>query len=179
MKKKKRIYLTIIFSSLIIIGFSTYYALGGFEEIEVFVLEGKERTVVGNEYIEKYDYYEFSRRMKETRSAIDAGKLKGMLTLVIFEDETIGKDSIHYFLGASVDEISDVLRLPSGYDYKEFKTDKAFKIFLTQHPLVRPTPNETKELATIKAKEEGKMLLPFSFELYYEDESLSVEFWAK
>ncbi len=179
MKRAKQFYLAIIILCLIIIGFSTYYTLGGFDPVDVFVMEGKGRTVIGKEYIEKYDYDAFGEKMKETRASIDSGKLRGMLTVVMFENEEIGKDSIHYFLGASVDEISDVLRLPAGYDYQEFRTDKLFKIFLTQHPLVMPTPDEMKELAQIKAIEEGEVLQPFSFELYYEDESLSVEFWSK
>ena len=178
-KRAKQLYLTIIILCVFIIGFSTYYTLGGFDSVEVFVMGGKERTIIGKEYIEAYDYDGFGKKMKETRAAIDSGKLKGMLTVVFFENENIGKDSVHYFLGASVDEISDVLRLPAGYDYKEFSTSKLFKVFLAQHPLVMPSPEEIRELAESKAIEEGEMLHPYSFELYYEDKSLSVEFWAK
>ena len=179
MKRAKQFYLAIIIVCVIIIGFSTYFTLGGFDPVEVFVMKGTDRTVIGKEYIEAYDYDAFGSRMRETRAAIDSGKLKGMLTVVFFESESIGKDSVHYFLGASIDEISDVLRLPAGYDYKEFRTNKLFKVFLTQHPLVMPSPEEIRELAQVKAIEEGAVLQPFSFELYYQDGSLSAEFWAK
>lgn len=179
MKKTRRIYLAIIILCLIVIGFSTYFSLGGFDPVQVYVMEGKERTVIGNEYIEKFDREGFGKKMKETRAAIDSGKLTGMLTLVIYENDTIGKDSIHYFIGASIDEVKDVLRLPAGYSFKEFTTDKVFKVFITQHALVRPTPEEINELMEIKAIEEGEVLQPISFELYYQDESLSVEQWAR
>ncbi len=179
MKRTKQFYLAIIIICLIVIGFSTYFTLGGFDPVEVFVMKGTGRTVIGKEYIEAYDYDAFGKKMKETRAAIDSGRLKGMLTVVMYEDERIGKDSVHYFLGASVDEISDVLRLPAGYDYVEFRTNKLFKVFLTQHPLVLPSPQEIRELAQVKAIEEGTVLQPFSFEMYYEDESLSIEFWSK
>jgi hypothetical protein len=178
-KHAKRLYLSLIVVCLIIIVVSTYYALGGFDPVEVFVMPGKERTVIGKEYIEKYSYDKSKERLKEAKVAIDSGKLKGMLTFVEIKNDTIGKDSIHYFVGASVDEIKDVLRLPPGYQYKEFKTHKVFKVFLSQHELVRPLPEEIDEIIQVRAIEEGEVLQPFSFELYYQDGSLSVEQWAR
>lgn len=179
MKRAKLIYLAIIIVCLIIIAWSTYYTLGGFDPVEVFVMEGKERTVIGKEYIEEYNYTNYTRRLEETKAAIDSGILKGMLTYIEFENDTIGEDSVHYFVGASIDEVNNVVMLPAGYDYKEFKTDKVFKVFITQHTLVRPTPDEIDEIMEVKAIEEGVVLQPISFELYYKDNSLSVEYWAK
>ncbi|MEP1035650.1 hypothetical protein [Ekhidna sp.] len=179
MKRAKQLYIVIIILCLIIIAWSTYYTLGGFDPIEVYVMEGKDRTVIGKEYIEKYRYAEFSNRMQEAKAEVDSGRLEGMLTIIFFQNDTIGQDSIHYFIGASVEEINDVLRLPAGYSYKEFKTDKIFKVFMTQHVLVRPTPEEIAEIVQIKAIEEGKVLQPLSFELYYPDQSFSVEYWAR
>lgn len=164
---------------LIIIAWSTYYTLGGFDPIDVYVMEGKERTVIGKEYIEKYRPLDFGLKIQQTKAEIDSGKLQGMLTVVFIENDTIGQDSVHYFLGASSDEINDVLRLPAGYSYKEFKTDKVFKVFMTQHVLVRPTPEEVAEIVQVKSIEEGSVLQPLSFELYYPDGSFSVEFWAR
>ncbi|WP_436517997.1 hypothetical protein [Ekhidna sp. To15] len=179
MKRKKQLYLAIIIVCLIIIAWSTYYTLGGFDPIEVYVMEGKERTVIGKEYIEKYRYADFRYRIEEAKAEVDSGRLKGMLTVIFFQNDMIGKDSVHYFIGASREEIKDVLRLPAGYTYKEFRTDKIFKIFMTQHELVRPTPEEIAEIVQIKAIEEGVVLQPVSFELYYPDRSFSVEYWAK
>ena len=172
-------YSVIIVLCLIIIAWSTYYTLGGFDPVEIFIMEGKERTVIGKEYIEKYRLADFDIRMLETRTAIDSGRLNGMLTVVFFKNETIGSDSVHYFIGASVDEVKDVFRLPAGYDFREFKSEKIFKIFITQHWLVQPLREEIEELMQIKSIEEGEVLTPFWFEMYYEDESLSVEYWAK
>ena len=179
MKRAKQLYLAIIIVCLIIIAWSTYYTLGGFDPVEIYVMEGKERTVIGKEYIEKYRPSEFGLKMQQTKAEIDSGKLKGMLTVVFFENDTIGDDSVHYFLGASRDEIKDVLQLPAGYSYKEFRTDKVLKIFMTQHVLVRPTPEEIGELMQVKSIEEGAVLQPYSFELYYPDQSFSVEYWAR
>ncbi len=179
MKRAKQLYLAIIILCLLIIAWSTYYTLGGFDPVEVYVMKGAERTVIGKEYIEKYRYSEFSQRIEEAKMEVDSGKLKGMLTVIFFQNDTIGSDSVHYFIGASKEEIKDVLRLPAGYTYREFRTDKIFKVFMTQHVLVRPTPEEVGELVQIKAIEEGAVLQPFSFELYYPDRSFSVEYWSR
>ena len=179
MKRAKQLYLAIIIVCLIIISLSTYYTLGGFDSVEVYMMEGGERTVIGKDYFEKYDYDSFKERFIDTRTAINSGRLKGMLTVVFFKNQRIGKDSVHYFVGASVNEIKDVLRLPAGYSYIEFKTDKIFKVFITQHRWVRPVPHKVNEIIEVKAIEEGVVLQPHSFELYYEDESLSVEKWAR
>ena len=177
MKRAKLIYLSIIVVCLIIIAWSTYYTLGGFEPIEVFVMEGKERTVIGNEYVEKFDYEILKQRYDETKAAIDSGRLKGQVAIVFFND--MEGDSTHYFIGAAVDEIKDVLRLPAGYSYKEFRTDKVFKVFLTQHWLVGPSREEIAEKMEIKAIEEASVLQPYSFDLYFADGSRSTERWAK
>ncbi|SNS92660.1 hypothetical protein SAMN05421640_1655 [Ekhidna lutea] len=180
MNRAKQIYLAIIILCLIIIGFSTYYSLGGFDPVEVYVMEGeKERTVIGKEYIEGIRKSKLQSRVEEAKTVIDSGQLKGKLTVVYFKNDAIGADSIHYFVGASVDEIKDVLRLPAGYSYKEFTTDKVFKVFITQHWLVGPDPQEMDEIIEIKAIEEGEVLQPLSFDLYYSDGSWSTERWAR
>lgn len=177
MKRAKQLYLAIIIVCVIIIAWSTYYTLGGFDPVEVYVMEGKERTVIGNEYIEKFDYELLKARYQEIKTDIDSGKLKGQVAIVFFHDYE--GDSIHYFVGASVDEINDVLRLPAGYDYKEFKTDKIFKVFLTQHWLVGPSREEVDEKMELKAIEEASVLQPFSMDLYFDDGSRSTERWAR
>ncbi|MEQ8905099.1 hypothetical protein [Ekhidna sp.] len=179
MKRAKLFYSVIIIICLIVISWSTYYTLGGFEPMEVFVMEGKERTIIGKEYREKFDYDLLKARYHETKAAIDSGKLQGQVAIVYFNLDESESDTVHYFVGAYKDEIKDVLRLPAGYSYKEFKTDKIFKVFLTQHWLVRPNREEIAEMMEVKAIEEGVVLQPYSFDLYYEDGSQSTERWAR
>ena len=177
MKRAKQLYLAIIIICIFIIAGSTYYTLGGFDPIEVYVMEGKERTIIGKEYFEKHSYKNLKERYEETRAAIDSNQLKGQVAIVYYEDAA--PDSIHYFIGAYEDEIKDVLRLPAGYTYKEFKTNKVFKVFLTQHWMVAPDRDEIDEMMEIKAIEEASILEPYSFDLYYSDGSRSTERWAR
>lgn len=179
MIRAKIIYSVIIATLLGILIWSTYYTLGGFDPVEIFVTKGAERTVIGREYIEKYNYETFDQRVREAMADIDSNRLKGKLAVVFFENDTIGQDSIHYFIGAYRDEIKSVVRLPSGYDYKEFRASTVLKVFLAQHWLVRPSPEDIHELVQVRAIEEGVVLQPYWFELYYEDMTLSVEYWAQ
>ncbi|WP_370090321.1 hypothetical protein [Ekhidna sp.] len=178
MKRAKLIYSSIIIICLIIISWSTYYTLGGFEPVEVYVMEGKERTVIGKEYWEKHDYELLKKRYHETKAQIDSGRLKGQVAIVFYDQEE-ESDTAHYFIGAYTDEIKDVLRVPAGYSYKEFKTSKVFKVFLTRHWLVGASREEVDQLMEIKAIEEGVVLQPFTFDLYYADQSRSTERWAR
>lgn len=181
MQKKKRLYITVIIVSLVIISCAIYYTLGGFDPVEVYAMEGKERTVIGKSYTvhRRVAGSQIREKGAEMREAIVSGELKGQLTFIFYPQDSLSQDSIHYFLGASFDEIQEVLKIPAGYEYKEFQTQKVYKVFLSQHPLVRPLPDEIEQLMSAKAAETGDILQPFTFELYYEDNSLSVEQWGQ
>lgn len=179
MKRAKQIYLFIIVFCLVIIGIATYYSLGGFEKIEIYEFDGQERTVIGKEFIGKHNSPIYDSLMLATRGAILSGKLEGAMTVVYYPDAFDHNDSIKCFIGASLNEIKGIVRVPSKYDYREFKTEKVYKMFITQHPLVRPLPNEIASMFEVRSIEDGNVLQPFNFEVYYEDGSLSVEAWTR
>lgn len=179
MKNAKRIYLAIIVSCLAIIAVSVYYVLGGFEKPQVFVFEGGDRTVIGKHYIGKYRPKEINSLLQETKMLIDSGKLQGQLTVIEYLDETIGKDSTHLFIGGAIDEIRSILEIPSGLTYEEFRTKQIYRVFITQNEWVRPQPTEIRSLIEIRSIEDGKVLAPYSFDVYYEDGSWCTEGWVK
>ncbi len=178
-KRTKRIYLALIFGCLAIILFSIYYGIGGFDPVIVYESEGGKRTVVGKHHIGKFPPRRIRKFLEEAKAQIDNGKLKGDLTLVDFQNDTIGPDSTHLFIGASFDEIRNILEIPSGFSYQEFQTDRIYKVFITQHPLVQPLPNEIKTLMENKARESGRKLQPLTFDIYYGDGSLRTEAWSQ
>ncbi len=179
MKAAKIFYLAIIIICLIVLAGSAYYVLGGFDEVEVYEFEGSERTVIGKHYIDKFEGDKLLTIMQETKSMIDNGRLRGQLALVDFQNDTIGSDSSHYFIGASFDEIRNVLELPAGFTYEEFKTRKIYRVFITQHPLVRPLPSDIRSMLEVRAIEDGEVLTPYTFDIYYSDGSWCTEAWVK
>jgi len=178
MKRAKAFYLSFIVACLAIIAGCIYYLMGGFDPVEIYFFEGNTRTVIGREYVLRDDNKYFQREMDSIYADIQAGTLKGMLTAVIYQDEHL-KDSTRYFLGASQDGSKGVARVPAGFDYRQFSTDRIYKIFITQSGWVSPTPKEIEEIMQVKSIEEGEILKPYTFELYYKDGSFSVEKWVK
>lgn len=178
MKKARHVYFAIIIISLVIISTSIYYVLGGFNELKVYVLEGTARTVIGKHHIGKLPARRVYHLLQESKALIDSGKLKGKLTLVEYQNDTIGKDSLHLFIGASFDEIQNVLEIPFGFSYEEYQTDEIYRVYITRHPLVI-SPGRVGKMIRAKSAESNKELQPYSFDIYYTDGSKFTEGWVK
>ncbi|MEM6644310.1 MAG: hypothetical protein AAF616_15130 [Bacteroidota bacterium] len=179
MSKAKKTYLAIITLCLLTIGFSFYYILGGFDEVQVYFFRGMERTVIGKEFVIKNDHKAFTSQMDSVKEDFMNGVLKGKLTALIYQDEWQEKDSLHCFLGVSQDSTSGVVRLPAGYEYRKFSTDRIYKTFISQSVWVAPSPASIEEMMEVKSIEEGEVLQPITFEIYYRDGSRSIEKWVK
>lgn len=179
MKNAKRIYLAIIVICLAIIFPAIYYVLGGFEKPEVFAFEGEERTIIGKHYIGKYRPKQVNGFLQEVKTLVDSGKLQGKVTLVEYKDDAIGRDSTHLFIGASIDEIRSILEIPSGFTFEEFRTKQIYRVFITQNVWVRPQPTEIRTLIEVRSIQDGNVLAPYTFDVYYEDGSLCTEAWVK
>ncbi len=179
MKKARSFYTLIIVVCLLVISVGIYYILGGFDPIEVYFFDGTNRTVVGKEYYLPDQRKDFFEKLDSAKADLLQGTLKGNLTAVIYQNDWKKKDSIHCFIGASQDSVKGVLRIPAGYEYKQFETNKIYKVFITQNRWIQPTPGTIEEIMEVKSIEEGEVLHPYSFELYYRDGSFSVEKWVK
>ncbi len=179
MNRARWLYLSIIIFCLTVIVFTTYYTLGGFDESQVYVFEGGSRTVIGKQFIGDAGSSQIDELVQEARALIDNGRLTGQFVLVEYQNDTIGEDSVHLYIGAALEEIRNVLEIPSGYSYEEFTTDKIYRVFITQHPLVRPFPAEIRSLIEVRAIQEGEVLAPYTFDIYYDDGSLRTEAWVR
>jgi len=177
MKFQRNLYLFIIIVCILILSTIAYKMLGGFGEIEVFEYGAKERTVVGVAYFGKHKDKKLDSIRAKTIADIQSNKLKGQLTIVDYHYDS--RDSVKFFIGASFEELKNVIGLPSGYDYREFSTEKVYKVFITQNFFVRPIPEKVEEIVSTQAMVDSVSLAHYSFELYYEDGSLSVEYWGE
>ena len=176
----KTLYLIVIVVCLSVVSAGIYFILGGFEETEVYFFDGTDRMVIGKEHFLKNDKKSFYAEMDSAKADLLSGVLKGKLTAVIYQDEWQEKDSLHCFIGVAQDSVKGgVVRLPAGYDYRQFSTDRIYKIFVTQSMWVVPSPKTLEETLQVRSIEEGEVLQPVTFELYYEDGSFSVEKWVK
>ncbi len=152
--------------------------MGGFNPIEIYFFDGTTRTVIGKEYVLPNGNEHFKEKMDSAKADILNGNLKGKLTAVIYPKGE-SEDSSRYFIGVAQDSIVGIIRIPAEFDYRQFKTDRIYKIFITQSSWVAPAPHEIEEMMELRAIEEGEMLKPYTFEIYYEDGSFSIEKWVR
>ncbi len=179
MKKHRSFYTVIIVVCILIISVGVYYLLGGFDPIRIYYFAGTNRTVIGKEYYLPDQRKDFWEKLDSAKADLLDGTIKGNLVAVVYQDEWTDRDSIHCFIGASQDSTQGVLRIPAGYEYKQFETERIYKVFMTQNRWIQPTPGTIEEIMEVKSIEEGEVLQPYSFELYYRDGSSSVEKWVK
>ncbi len=179
MNRAKWIYLSIIVICLSITLTATYYTLGGFDKLEVYSFVGGSRTVIGKHFVGGVKSAEIKSLVDEAKEMVDAERLKGQFTLVEYLSDTIPEDSIHLFIGASFEGIRNVLEIPAGYTFEEFSTRKIYRSFITQHPLVRPYPAEIRSMMEVQAIQDGEVLAPYTFDIYYDDGSLRTESWVR
>ena len=178
MIKQKLIYSVLIALLLVALVVIYYYHIGGFAPVEVYVVEGEQRTIIGKEYVIKADGKQYTKIMSEAKSKLDSGFLTGELTALInlsYQSE----DSIKIFVGSSFEGFRNILQIPSGYSYKELSSDTIFRVYLTQKSEARPTPERIDKLVNMKVKETNSRIPSLSMEIYYPDHSLRIEYWVK
>lgn len=176
--KRMRIFymsLIVIFSGIIIT--SVYHILGGFEEIKVYKLEPITRTVAGKRFTTHYTDSaprDFGVRCREM---LANGEVKGTLTTITFHSDSLADDEIDLFIGVSLSE--EISEIPQDFEVREFTSKSRYVVFLNMHVLVQPRPHKIESMLYARAQEDGLELENHFFELRYQDNSLSVEGWAK
>ena len=176
MKSLKTIYIGIFIFFFLTLSF--YFILGGFDPVEIRFFNGTTRTVIGREYVLPDGNKYFQQQMDSLKTSLLEKNLSGILTAVVYQNEDL-KDSIRYFLGAAQDSTKGVPRVPAGFDYRQYHTDRVYRIFVKQSNWTHPTPEKIEELMNAESIKEGETLEPYTFELYYEDGSFSIEKWVK
>lgn len=176
--KEKTKYRIITITCLVGIAIGLYYLLGGFDTPEIYLSESKQRTVIGRAYLLRDDHKYFRQQMDSAYDWLKEGKLNGMLTAVVYEDGA-HTDSVRYFLGASTDTESGIMKVPAGFDYRVFEARRVYQLFITKATWIRPTPDQVEDMMQARALKEGDSLQAFTFERYFEDGTFCVEKWVK
>lgn len=178
--KPLAIYLGIIILSLSIIGFTLYYfynQMGGFKELTVVKLNPIERTMVGTSYMGKAQTPTYEKIVEKCVEQIQNNKLDGILTIVSYRQDTLESNEINLFIGVTLN--SSMAEIPYDFEVRKFKSNMRYAVFLDMHPMVRPLTSTLEELLQKTANENGDELRNMFVELYYQDDSVTVEAWVK
>ncbi len=178
--KSLAIYLGVIVLSLSIIGYTLYYfydQMGGFKELTVVKLEPVERTIVGTSYAGKAQTPTYESIVEKCIEQIQNNKLDGVLTIISYKRDTLEANEMDLFIGITLN--SSMAEIPYNFEVREFKSKTRYAVILDMHPLVRPLTNTLEELIQNTAKDNGDELRNMFVELYYLDDSMTVEAWVK
>lgn len=175
-KTKKYIYWGISFFSIIVILFSIYYQLGGFDEIKAGRSSSSSYSIAGQWVRGKAVRKEEGKIFYNLKERIEAEELKGILTLIDFKGDTLEEGEVSHFIGVILDK--EITALPSGLEIIELEAKTTYKASLTMHPLVMPNTRAVEKKLSVIANTNGERLRPITIEMFFEDNSVMVEMFA-
>ncbi|MFT6865927.1 MAG: hypothetical protein ACJA08_000753 [Cyclobacteriaceae bacterium] len=179
-KKMRLIYATIILVSIGVIGgalYSLYKDLGGLDTYEIYQLQPIKRIVVGKYFKTMHSDKIIDEHILKCRELIENKKINGELIVVHYVNDSIGAYDIEEFIGISLEE--DMAEIPMDFDMREYHSNKRYAVFLSMHPSVRPTTENVETLIMAKSIDLAIELEPFFMEIYFLDNSMSIEGWIK
>ncbi len=178
--KSMILYLGVIAASLTIIGFSLNYfykQMGGYDELNVITLEPVNRTIVGTSYRGKAQTPVYEELVANCVDQIRNNKLDGVLTIISHKHDTLEANEVNLFVGISLN--SAMAEIPYDFEVKELESKDRYAVMLSMHPMVRPSVNKVEKLIIDQAAADSKTLEPMFMELYYMDDSMTVEAWTQ
>ena len=177
MKYRFAFYIGIIVISMVIITASVYYLLGGTDKVEVFQLPAEQKIIVGKAFQGRPTDPTIERNFLAARRLLLDSAIIGTLTIVDYKSDTLENNEVSFFIGIAIKD--RMVEVPEGFEVRKFSTQQKFALFLSMHPLVRPTSKKIEQMLTSTADSAGYDLKNFFIELHYYDDSMSVEAYAR
>ncbi|WP_456458094.1 hypothetical protein [Reichenbachiella sp.] len=174
---KKYVYWFVSFIALFVILLSIYFNLGGFEEIQTAVSRNNKYSLAGKEVYGKLTSKEEHFLFEEMKGYIADGSLTGTLSIVNYQDDTLGEYESRRFVGVLLE--NEMSMIPSGLQVLEIEGQTTFQAALTMHPLVMPNSEKVESQLKLLADERGLSLRNYTLEKLYNDNSVIVEMFAK
>lgn len=173
-------YLGIIAISLSVIGYTLYYfydQMGGFDELEVVQLNPIQRNVVGTTYQGKTRTATYEKALEKCIDQIKNKRLDGVLTIISYKSDTLESNEVNLFIGITLN--SSMAEIPYDFEVKHLESKVRYAMSLSMHPAVRPSIKNVETMIYEQATSNGDELVPMFMELYYPDDSMTIEAWVK
>ena len=170
MLQKILLLLVLPLSVLALIG---YYALGGFNSIEIDLVQTDARVVVGQPYRGTYGDLALRKIFVEAKQRQQNGTVPGVLT-VINRDATSGsEEEVNQFIGIALTAPLD--SLPPDYRRDTLAAGTYLRARVSAHPLAQPRPRTINEQLVDYAAEHRLSVSGLPIELYQASDTLWVE----
>lgn len=175
LRKRYLILIGIFLVSITISLFFLYDKLGGNEELIIFESEDPEMIVVGRKFAGKQTSFLIEEYFMECRELIQSGQILGELTIINYESDTLDNNELSLFVGIAIE--GSMAEIPVDFEALELEAEKKLTIFLSMHPIVRPTPATIKSTFETYLTQQGEKTTPLILEVHYPDNSMKVEAW--
>lgn len=168
----KYVYYGITVVSLIVLGLSVKYLLGGYDEILIEEVEAINYVIAGKYVDEQWSDDEKDAWNQELLGKLDEGKIKGKIVAITFFPDTLQTASTTRFSGIAME--GNIVTIPPGYQVVDMYEQSGLKTLLKMSPLVRPTLVELRSMLS-KAALEKELELDDRLLLFYgQQDSLTV-----
>ena len=170
MFQKVLLYVVLPLGLLTLLG---YYALGGFNPVEIAVVSADARVVVGQAYQGTYGDLALRKVFVEARKQQASGAVPGVLTVINRDAASGSEEAVNQFIGITLTAPLD--SLPAGYQRDTLAAGTYLRAQVTAHPLAQPRPRTINERLSAYAAEHDITVSGLPIELYRAPDTLWVE----
>ena len=159
----------------LLISLILYFALGGFNPIEYSLIQNEKYKIIGKEYTGVNNSSTLENIFTETKELLK-NDFDGGTLIIVNDDEKYDDEfnQVGYFIGILVRSATD--STPAGYVLKEYEAARAIRARINSHNLVMPRPDKVRQGAIEFSERERAEMSNYSFEKYFEDGSIEVDF---
>lgn len=174
MNKKVTLLAIVVAISVLVIG---YMYLGGLNKVDITLESVSDYNLVGTHYQGREKNEDIENAFITAREYLENGRLKGVLTLVHYNDSTLAENRVKLFIGVKLNEgTSD---LPEGYNRLTIPASNAIRATIEAHNVVMPTPENIENSMVEKAAQLNLRLQNFTIEQYLSERNLLIEIPVK
>ena len=143
---------------------ATYFYLGGLNAVEYTVERVSDYNLVGVHFQGKGDSTAIEEAFFEAKTFIEEGRLKGILTIVHYNDTTLADEELKMFIGVKLE--SGTADLPINYERLTIPARNAVRASIEAHNVVMPSPGTIESNIRKTAEEANLQLQDFTIEQY-------------
>ncbi len=174
MNKKVTLLAIVVAIIVLVIG---YFYLGGLNKVDITLESVSDYNLVGIHYQGKPKGEGIKTAFFLAQEHLEDGRLKGVLTLVHYNDTTLINDDVKLFIGVKLN--AGASDFPEGYERLTIPASNAIRATIEAHNVVMPSPENIELLMKEKATQLNLRIQDFTIEQYFSERELTIEIPVK
>ena len=150
-----------------------YYWLGGFNQVNIEVVEEPARPIIGKYYRGRYGDLALRKIFVEAKQLQQQGTVAGLLTVVNLDSVSASDQSVNQLIGITL--TAPPTTVPKGYQLDTIPAGAYLRATLQANPLVMPHPRSINEQITHYAHQHQRTVSGLPIEFYRASDTLWIE----